>query len=119
MILNCVPVTAIELSFSASGPLSDLADAENLGFDFLHMQKHFNGCPCRPERSRLLQGFDETDQSDFWEGDATKHFSMKNGVFSEKEGGNSVNQGFGKDFYRKGNSVKRFGPFTEPPHSEN
>ena len=26
---------------------------------------------------------------------------------------------FGKDFYRKGNSVKRFGPFTEPPDSEN
>ena len=42
----------------------------------------------------------------------------KKGVFSEK-GGNAVNQGFGKDFYRKGNSVKRFGPFTEPPDSEN
>ena len=41
------------------------------------------------------------------------------GVFSEKGGGNSVNEGFGKDFYRKGNSVKRFGPFTEPPGSEN
>ena len=39
--------------------------------------------------------------------------------FSEKGGGNSVNEGFGKDFYRKGNSVKRFGPFTEPPDSEN
>ena len=49
--------------------------------------------------------------ADFWEGDATKHFSVKKGVFSEKGGGNSVNQGFGKDFYRKGNSVKRFGPF--------
>ena len=44
---------------------------------------------------------------------------MKKGVFSEKGGGNSVNQGFGKDFYRKGNSVKRFGSFTEPPGSEN
>ena len=55
-----------------------------------------------------------------WEGDATKHFSVKKRVFSEKEGGNSVNEGFGnKDFYRKGNSVKRFGPFTEPPDSEN
>ena len=42
-------------------------------------------------------------------------FSEKKGVFSEKGGGNSVNQGFGKDFHRKGNSVKRFGPFTEPP----
>ena len=43
---------------------------------------------------------------------------MKKEVFSEKGGGNSVNQGFGKDFYRKGNSVKRFGPVTEPPDSE-
>ena len=46
-------------------------------------------------------------------------FSEKKGFFSEKGGGNSVNQGLGKDFYRKGNSVKRFGPFTEPPDSEN
>ena len=30
-----------------------------------------------------------------------------------------MNQGFGKDFYRKANSVKRFGPFSEPPDSEN
>ena len=58
-------------------------------------------------------------RADFRERDATKHFSVKKGVFSEKGGGNSVNQGFGKDFYRKGNSVKRFGPFTEPPDSEN
>ena len=28
-----------------------------------------------------------------------------------------MNQGFGKDVYRKGNSVKRFGPFTKPPDS--
>ena len=58
-------------------------------------------------------------RADFGEGDATKPFSVKKGVFSEKGGGNSVNQGFGKDFYRKGNSVKRFRPFTEPPDSEN
>ena len=59
-------------------------------------------------------------RAEFWEGDATKHFSVKKkGVFSEKGGSNSVNQGFGKDFYRKGNSVKRFGPFTELPDSEN
>ena len=25
-----------------------------------------------------------------------------------------MNRGFGKDFYRKGKSVKRFGRFTEP-----
>ena len=43
----------------------------------------------------------------FWEGDATKHFSVKKGVFSAKGGGNSVNEGFGKDFYRKGKSQRR------------
>ena len=54
--------------------------------------------------------FRGTFRADFWEGDATKHFSVKKkGIFSEKGGGNSVNQGFGKDFYRKGNSVKRSG----------
>ena len=38
-------------------------------------------------------------RADFWEGDATKHFLVKKRkrVFSEKRGGNSVNQGFGKD----------------------
>ena len=58
-------------------------------------------------------------RADLGEGDATKRFSVKKGVFSENGGGNSVNEGFGKDFYRKGNSVKRFRPFTEPPDSEN
>ena len=58
-------------------------------------------------------------RADFWEGDVTKHFSVKKGIFSEKGGDNSMKQGFRKDFYRKGNSVKRFGPFTEPPDSEN
>ena len=29
-----------------------------------------------------------------------------------------MNEGFGKDFYRKGISVKSFGRFTEPPDSE-
>ena len=37
----------------------------------------------------------------------------------KRGGGNSVNLGFGKAFYRKGNSVKRSGPFIEPPDSEN
>ena len=36
-----------------------------------------------------------------------------------KGGGNSVNRGFAMDFYTKGNPVKRFRPFTEPPDSEN
>ena len=57
-------------------------------------------------------------RADFWGGDATKHFSVKKGVFSEKGGGDSVNEGFGKDLYRKGNSVKRSGRFSEPPDSE-
>ena len=55
----------------------------------------------------------------FWEGDATKHFSVRKDFFSEKGGGNSVKEGLGKGFYRKGNSVKRSGPFGEPPESEN
>ena len=42
-----------------------------------------------------------------------KHFLVRKG------GGNSVNEGFGKDLYRKGNSVKRSGPFSELPDSEN
>ena len=58
--------------------------------------------------------------ADFWQGDATRRFSLKKeGFFSEKGGGNSVNEGFGEDFYRKGNSLKRSGPFSEPPDSEN
>ena len=31
---------------------------------------------------------------------------------------NSVNEGFGKEFYRKGNSVKRFRPLSESPDSD-
>ena len=46
-------------------------------------------------------------------------FGEKKGFFSEKGGGNSVNEVFGKDFYRKGSSVKRSEPFSEPPDSEN
>ena len=30
-----------------------------------------------------------------------------------------MNKEFGKDFYRRGNSMKRFGPFSEPPDFEN
>ena len=30
-----------------------------------------------------------------------------------------MNGGFGKDFYRTGNAVKRSGRFSEPPDSEN
>ena len=41
--------------------------------------------------------------------------SVKKGLFSEKGGDNAVNDGFGKDFYRKGNSVKRSWPFSGPP----
>ena len=57
--------------------------------------------------------------ADFWEGDATKHFSVENRGFQWKGGRDSVNEGFGKDFYRKGNSVKRSGPFSELQDSEN
>ena len=59
-------------------------------------------------------------QSRFWgRGCDEALFSEKKGVFSEKGGGNSVNQRFGKDFYRKGNSVKRSGRFNELPDFKN
>ena len=58
-------------------------------------------------------------RTDLREGDATKHFPVKKGFLSEKGGSNSVKEGLGKDFYRKGYSVKSFGPFTEPSDSEN
>ena len=58
--------------------------------------------------------------ANFWEGVADEaFFSEKKGVFSEKGGGNSVNERFGKDLHRKSNSVKRSGPFSEPLDSEN
>ena len=58
-------------------------------------------------------------RADFWEGDATHFSAKKKGFFSEKGGGNSVNEGLGWDLRRKGNSVKRSGPFSEPPDSAN
>ena len=74
----------------------------------------------RPRPRSLKRAPQESKiRADFWEGDATKRFSVKKRIFSEKGGGNSVYCGFGKDFYRKGNSVKRFGPFTQPWDSEN
>ena len=66
-----------------------------------------------------MQLLDTVIRADFWAGDPTKHFSVKKRVFSEDGGRDSVNEAFGKDFYRKGNSVKRSGPFSEPPDSEN
>ena len=52
--------------------------------------------------------------------DGVLFFSDKKKVFfSVKGGGNSVNEGFGEGLYKKGISVKRFGPFSEPPDSEN
>ena len=44
-------------------------------------------------------------------------FSEKRG-FQWKGGRRFSELGFGKDFYRKGNSVKRSGRFSEPPDSE-
>ena len=45
---------------------------------------------------------------DFWEGDAMKHFSVKKRIFSEKRGGHSVNEGFGKD--SSGKAIQWRGP---------
>ena len=68
--------------------------------------KRIDSCACIQSRF-LGRGCDEA------------LFSEKKGVLSEKGGGNSVNQAFGRDFHRKGNSVKRSGRFSEPPDSEN
>ena len=46
-------------------------------------------------------------------------FSERKGVSVKRGEEIPVNGGFGKDFYRKGNSVKRSRPFSEPPDSEN
>ena len=79
------------------------------------------------QTTRFLEGFSEASsivlmllrsEPIFGEGMRRSTFQRKKGVFSEKGGGNSVNGGFGKDFYRKGNSVKRSGPFSELPDSE-
>ena len=77
-------------------------------------------CPSACEAAQTATLTSSFIQSRFWgRGCDEALFSVKEkGVFSEKRGGNSVNGGFGKDFYRQGNSVKRFGPFREPPDSE-
>ena len=71
----------------------------------------------------FLQGIKQISKkfrADFWlKGMRQKHFSVKKKEFSVKRGRQFSERGFGKDFYRKGNSVKRFGPFTEPPDSAN
>ena len=72
-------------------------------------------------RTRTSRSSDECfGQSRFWgRGCDEAIFSEKKG-FSVKRGqAIQLNEGLGKDFYRKGNSLKRFGPFTEPPDSEN
>ena len=40
-------------------------------------------------------------RADFWEGDATKHFSVKKRGFQRKGGGNSVNHRFGEEFLQE------------------
>ena len=47
-----------------------------------------------------------------WRRGCDEAFLSENMGFSEKGGGNSVNEEFGKDVYRKGNSVNRSGPFS-------
>ena len=91
--------------------LSGRGDDPETGREEERMQKEHSGVPIRPTNHRVA--------ADFREGDAAKHFSINKEGFSVKMGGgNSVNEGFGKDFYRRGNSVKRSGPFSGPQHSE-
>ena len=51
---------------------------------------------------------------DFVGGYAKQKSVKKNAM----KGRHSVNEGSGKKFYRKGNSLKRPGPFSEPPDCE-
>ena len=46
-------------------------------------------------------------------------FSGEKGFSVKRGGGNSVNEGLVRISTGKGNSVKRSGPFSEPPDSEN
>ena len=52
-------------------------------------------------------------------GKGMRRIPVKKRAFQCKGGRHSVNERFGQDFYRKGNSVKRSGPFGELPDSEN
>ena len=63
--------------------------------------------------------FSPSDQSRFLGRGCDEALFSEKSVFQWKGGRQFSEWGFGKDFYRKGNSVKRFGPFTEPPDSEN
>ena len=72
-------------------------------------------CLLRSKNSIAIEHFFELI---FGTGMRRSTFQWRKGFFSEKVGGNSVNGGFGKGFYRKGNSVKTSGRFSEPPDSE-
>ena len=50
-----------------------------------------SAAPSSPKGERMAENKVHILRANFWEGDATKHFSVKKGVFSEKGGGNSVN----------------------------
>ena len=68
-----------------------------------------------PHKNGLTNDF----RADFWGRGSDEALSVKKKGFSVKRGRDSLNWGFGEDFYRKGNSVKRSGPFSEPLDSEN
>ena len=94
-------------------PNSDLNFAVDFFLLFFPRKKAWKNPPKIPRR--IHPGLcSEKCPSDF-----CRSLFLKKGLFSEKGGGNSLNEGFGKDFYRKGNSVKRSGRFSEPPDSEN
>ena len=58
--------------------------------------------------------------TEFGEGDATKQQAVRRSAFFHSmRARQSVNKDLGEEIYLKGNSVKRSGPFIEPPDSEN
>ena len=58
-------------------------------------------------------------RAEFGEGDATKQKSVKRSAFSLNEGRAFSERRLGKELYRKGDSLKRFRPFSESLDSEN
>ena len=68
--------------------------------------------PRGPRRRKKLNRKRLRIGADFGQGIRRSTFQWKKRGFQWKGGRDSVNKGFGKAFYRKGNSVKRSGPFS-------
>ena len=78
----------------------------------------------RNEAWKLLKNFGENSERNSGQNSGQKFEKFGELSFCDfsdltKGGRHSVNEGFGKDSYKQGNSVKRSGPFNAPLDSEN